>query len=110
MSVPQALLLAKVLSMTVTLVAPETVWPVPGGSPDKPAPGAWGLLLLWESLSMKTQHEWVPVKPLIPPNGQAPFCGGGGPPALCALVSSPSVLSSNCECSITSVPPELVPE
>src|ERR1700733_10515185 len=108
--VPQALLLAKVLSMMVSLVAPDTVIPVPGGSPDNPAPGACGLLLLCETLSMNTQHERVLVKPLTPPYGQVPFCGGGGSPALCVLVSRPSVLSSNCECSITSVPPELVPE
>ena len=41
-------MLAKVLSMTVSLVAPETVIPVPGGSPDNPAPGALTLLLSWE--------------------------------------------------------------
>src|SRR6516162_11671767 len=71
--VPQALLLAKVLFMTVSLVAPDTVIPVPGGSPANPAPGAATLLLSWEKLFRKTQQEWVPVMPLVPLNGQAPF-------------------------------------
>ena len=108
--VPHASLLVKVLSMTVSLVPPDTVMPVPTGSPDSPAPGALGLLLSWTKLSMNTQHEWVWVMALIPPNGQAPFWGGGGSPPLWVLVSNPSLLSSNCELSKTRVPPELVPE
>ena len=85
--------------------------PVPiGPAAALPASGTLGLLLSWTSLCMKTQHEWVWVMGLVPPSGQAPFCGGGGSPAIWVLVSTPSSLLSNCEFSITMAPPELVPE
>ena len=50
---------------------------------------------------MNTQHEWVWVIGLMPPFGQAPFCGGGLSP-FWLLVSNPSSLLSNSEFSITS--------
>ena len=75
-----------------------------------PAWGTFGLLLSWTLLCMNTQHEWVWVIGLVPPFGQAPFCGAGGSPAIWVLVSNPSLLLSNWEFSMTMAPPELVPE
>jgi hypothetical protein len=59
---------------------------------------------------MTTQQEWVWVTGLVPPFGHWPSCGAGGSPMIWVLVSRPSWLSSNCEFSMTTVPPELVPE
>ena len=102
---------ANVLSMTVSLRPPEIVMPVPiGPAAAVPAAGTSGLLLSWTLLCMKTQHEWVWVMGLVPPSGQPPSCGGGGSPAIWVLVSRPSWLWSNSEFSMTTAPPELVPE
>ncbi len=100
-----------VLSMTVSLRPPDRVMPVPTGPwLAVPAWGTFGLLLSCTLLCMNTQHEWVWVIGLVPPFGQAPFCGAGGSPAIWVLVSNPSLLLSNCEFSMTIAPPELVPE
>jgi hypothetical protein len=107
---PHAPLSANVLSITVSLVAPDTVIPVPTGWPVAPNPGALALLLLWLLLSMNTQHDRVRVIPLIPPSGQSPSWGGGGSPTLWVFVSNPSMLLSNWELEMTNVPPEFVPE
>ncbi len=97
--------------MTVSLRPPESVMPVPiGPAAALPASGTSPLLLSCTSLWMNTQHEWVCVMGLVAPSGQAPFWGGGGSPAIWVLVSTPSWLLSNCEFSITTAPPELVPE
>src|ERR1700728_2572176 len=108
---PQAPWFENVLSMTVSLRPPDTVMPVPiGPAAAEPAAGGSGLLLSWTSLWMNTQHEWVCVIGLMPLSGQSPFCGGGGSPPTWVFVSSPSWLWSNCECSMTTAPPEFVPE
>src|SRR5580704_2907423 len=59
---------------------------------------------------MKIQHECVCVIGLVAPFGQSPFWGAGGSPSICVFVSTPSSLLSNWECSMTTEPPELVPE
>src|SRR5580698_925601 len=59
---------------------------------------------------MKTQQECVCVMGLVAPFGHAPSCGAGGSPPIWVLVSTPSSLLSNCEFSITTAPPEFVPE
>ncbi len=59
---------------------------------------------------MNTQHEWVWVIGLMALSGQSPFCGAGGSPLIWVLVSNPSWLLSNWEFSMTTAPPELVPE
>ena len=101
----------KVLSITVSFRPPESVIPVPiGPAAAFPASGMLPLLLSCTLLWMNTQHEWVCVTGLVPPFGQAPFCGGGGSPAIWVLVSTPAWFSSNCEFSIMIAPPELVPE
>ncbi len=108
---PHAPLFENVLSITVSFRPPERVMPVPiGPAAASPASGTSPLLLSWTSLWMNTQHEWVWVTGLVPPFGHAPFCGGGGSPAIWVLVSIPSSLLSNCEFSMTIAPPELVPE
>src|ERR1700674_1994644 len=97
--------------MTVSLVPPDTVIPVPvGPALALPAWGTLGLLLSWTELWMKTQHEWVWVIGLVPLCGQAPFWGAGASPSIWVLVSTPSLLLSNWEFSTRSVPPEFVPE
>jgi hypothetical protein len=60
---------------------------------------------LWKN----TQHVGAPLTGGLTPLGQAPFCGAGSS-AFWLLVSNPSSLWSNCEFSISSRPPELVPE
>src|SRR6185312_17449426 len=95
-NVPQAPLLANVLSITVSLRPPDNVMPVPiGPAAALPACGTSGLLLSCTLLWMNAQHEWVWVMGLVPLFGHAPFCGGGGSPAICVLVSTPSSLLSN---------------
>src|ERR1022692_2098149 len=107
---PQALLLAKRLSMIVSLRAPETDIPVPTGpAAADPAAGTLGLLLSCTLLWMNTQQEGAPATGDLTPAGQAPFCGGGLSP-FWLLVSNPSSLLSNWECSISIRPPELEPE
>ena len=59
---------------------------------------------------MNTQQEWVWVIGLVAPFGQAPSCGEGASSLFWLLVSKPSLLWSNSEFSITSGPPEFVPE
>src|SRR6202522_3079082 len=108
---PQAPLSVILLSMTVSKGPPEMVIPVPTGpAAALPAEGALGLLLATKTLWMTTQQERVPVIGLFLPCGQRPSCGAGGSPITWVLVSRPSWLSSNLEFSMTTVPPELVPE
>src|ERR1035437_3361841 len=108
---PQAPLLEKLLSITVSLRPPDTVMPVPTGPRlALPALGALGLLLSWTLLWRNTQHEWVWVIGLMPLFGHAPSCGAVGSPWIWVLVSNPSWLLSNWEFSTTMAPPELVPE
>src|ERR1700681_2011730 len=97
---PQAPLRAKVLSMTVSLLPPETVIPVPvGPALALPAWGTFGLLLSWTELWRNTQHERVWVIGLLALPGQSPFCGAGASPSIWVLVSAPSLLLSNTEFS-----------
>ena len=85
--------------------------PVPTGpAAAEPASGALGLLLSCTLLCMNTQHERVCVMGLTACPGQSPFCGAGGSPPICVLVSTPSSLLSNWLFSMTTAPPELVPE
>ncbi len=75
-----------------------------------PAWGTLGLLLSCTELWMKTQHDRVWVIGLVAVPGQSPFWGAGASPSICVFVSTPSLLLSNWEFSITMAPPELVPE
>ncbi|MGZ6651555.1 MAG: hypothetical protein ACXVHB_29435 [Solirubrobacteraceae bacterium] len=106
---PQAPLLTKRLSISVSLRPPETETPVPTGpSAAVPAPGTLGLLS-WTKLFVNTQHVGAPATGGLTPGGQAPFCGGGLSP-FWLLVSNPSLLLSNSEFSTSRRPPEFDPE
>src|SRR3954452_13480451 len=101
---PQAPLPAKRLSMTVSLRPRLIVIPVPSGEvPAVPLGGASAWLLSCTSLCTKVQHD-------VSEPGHAPFCGDGASSLFSLLVSTPSWLWSNSELSISSFPPEFVPE
>src|SRR4051794_33016224 len=111
MMIPQAPLFEKRLLITVLLRPPEIDTPVPvGPAAALPAAGTLGLLLSWTLLCLNTQQEWVFVIGLVPFFGHAPSCGDGESSLFWLLVSNPSLLWSNCEFSMTRLPPEFVPE